>query len=113
MKKTGMLLLLVAATAWGQQAASEAGPSGTVPTSRSLPMERIQTPTNTDLYCAGFISKQLQPDANYIAGGLQSPSSTRFANGDVVNLYGSGYQVGSQYTILRETRDPNRYESYS
>jgi len=114
MKKTGLLLVLLATAALAQQAATDSGvPAGTVPTSRSLPIERIQTPTNADMYCAGFISKQLEPNVNYIAGGLQSPSSTRFANGDVVYLYGSGYQVGSQYAILRETRDPNRYESFS
>jgi hypothetical protein len=112
MKKTGLLLILLASSAWAQQAASEGVPAGVVPTSRSLPIERIQTPSSTDLYCAGFISKQLEPNVNYIGGGLQSPSSTRFANGDIVYLYGSGYQVGSQYTILRESRDPNRYESF-
>jgi len=113
MKKTGLLLVLLAAAAWAQEASTEAAPAGTLPTSRSLPIERIQTPTNSDMNCAGFISKQLLPNVNYIAGGLQSPSSTRFANGDIVYLYGSGYQVGSQYTILRESRDPNRYESFS
>ena len=113
MKKTGLLLILLATSAWAQPAASDGVPAGVVPTSRSLPIERIQTPSSTDLYCAGFISKQLEPNVNYIGGGLQSPSSTRFANGDIVYLYGSGYQVGSQYTILRESRDPNRYESFT
>ena len=39
----------------------------------SFPGERVQTPTYSDLYCAGFISKQTLPDANFVAGGLQTP----------------------------------------
>jgi hypothetical protein len=52
------------------------------------------------------------PDANFVAGGLNSPSTTKFANGDLVYLQGSGYQTGQQYTIIRELRDPNQYEVY-
>jgi len=118
MKKTGLLLLmLVALTAWAQQndstAADQSGPQGTLPTSASFPTERVQTPTNTDLYCAGFISKQLLPNANFVAGGLQTPNTTKFVNGDMVYLAGGGYQTGQEYTILRELRDPNRYEIYA
>jgi len=117
MKKTGLfLLLLLAVAAYAQQAdstpADTATPSGTVFTSASFPMERVQTPTNADLYCAGFISKQLMPNANFVAGGLQTPNTTKFVNGDMVYLSGSGYQAGQQYTILRELRDPNKYELF-
>ena len=69
MKKTGMLLLmlLLSAGAYAQQtdASPSAGsgdadtPQGTVPTTVSFPIERVQTPTYADLYCAGFVSKQL------------------------------------------------------
>ena len=45
----------------------------------SFPIERVQTPTYADLYCAGFISKQILPDANFVAGGLQTPTTTKFA----------------------------------
>jgi hypothetical protein len=87
-------------------------PQNTLVTNASFPFERIQTPTAADLYCAGFISKQSLPDANFVAGGLNSPSTTKFANGDIVYLQGSGYQPGQQYTIIRELRDPNKYEVY-
>ncbi|HZQ23518.1 MAG TPA: hypothetical protein VFA89_12050 [Terriglobales bacterium] len=121
MKKTGLLLfLMVAIAASAQQAENSASasapsttPAGTLATNASFPIERIQTPTNADLYCAGFINKQLLPNANFVGGGLQSPSSTKYANGDILYLYGRGYQTGQQYTIVRELRDPNRYESYT
>ena len=121
MKKTGLfLLLLVAVSAYAQQpdaspmagSADQTTPQGTVPTSASFPMERVQTPTNADIYCAGFVSKQLLPNANFVAGGLNTPNTTKFANGDLIYLMGHGYQAGQQYTILRELTNPSKYELY-
>jgi hypothetical protein len=122
MKKTGMLLLmlLLSAGAYAQQ--TEASPStgseadtpqGTLPTTVSFPIERVQTPTYADLYCAGFVSKQLLPNANFVAGGLQTPNTTKFVNGEMVYLSGGGYQAGQQYTVLRELEDINRYEIFA
>ncbi len=50
MKKTGLLLLLIATAGWGQSsaegaAADQATPQGTVVTSASFPTVRFQTPT--------------------------------------------------------------------
>src|SRR5258705_12775268 len=117
MKKTGLLLLLMAATAFAQDATmASAGdanaPQGTAPTSVSFPIERVQTPTYADMYCAGFISKTLMPNANYVAGGLQTPNTTKFVTGDIVYLAGNGYTLGGQYSILRELKDQNRYEVF-
>jgi hypothetical protein len=114
MKKTGLFLLLVAISASAQDATpSDANaPQGTSPTSVSLPVERIQTPTYADLYCAGFINKSLLPNANYVAGGLQTPNTTKFVTGDIVYLAGSGYNTGAQFTIVRELKDQNRYEVF-
>jgi hypothetical protein len=117
MKKIGLLLLLcVALTAAAQQAdppsASQDTPQGTLATSVSFPSERVQTPTSADLYCAGFVSKQLLPDSNFVVGGLQTPNTTKFVSGEVVYLRGNGYQAGQQYEIIRELRDPNRYELF-
>ncbi|HEY7097588.1 MAG TPA: hypothetical protein VH437_12745 [Terriglobales bacterium] len=117
MKKTGLFLLLVVGiAAYAQQADSnppETTPSGTVFSSASFPMERIQTPTPADMYCAGFISRDLVPNANFIAGGLHTPNTTKFVNGDLIYLSGTAYQAGQQYTILRELRDPNQYELFA
>ena len=117
MKKTGLFLLLLATAAWAQDttmasAGDANGPQGTAPTSVTFPIERIQTPTYADLYCAGFINKQVLPNSNYVAGGLQTPNTTKFVTGDIIYLAGTGYTTGAQYTILRELRDQNRYEVF-
>ncbi|MBS1851800.1 MAG: hypothetical protein JST79_12870 [Acidobacteria bacterium] len=114
MKKTGLLLYLcLAAGAFAQQAnQAVAGPDGTLVTTVGFPTERVQTPTAADLYCAGFVSEKRLPNANYVAGGLQTPNTTQFVNSDMVFLTGGGYQVGQQYTVVRELRDINRYELF-
>src|SRR6202140_3358947 len=116
MKKTGLFVLLFATAVWaqgGSDATASEAPEGTTPTTRSFPTLRVQTPTYADLYCAGFVSKQLLPDANFVAGGLQTPNTTKFVNGEMVYLAGGGYQAGQQYTILRELEDVNRYEIFA
>jgi hypothetical protein len=117
MKKTRLLLILgVAIAARAQQpAATQAelnAPAGTQPTTVSFPFERIQTPTPVDLACAGFVSKQLVPNSNFVAGDLYTPSDTKNSNGEVVYLAGKGYEVGQKYTVVRELRDPNRFENF-
>jgi len=114
MKKTGLLLLLLATAGWAQSGpdATADVPQGTVPNSASFPTERVQTPTYADVYCAGFISKQILPDANYVAGGLETPSTTKFTRGDVVYLQGTGYSAGAEYEIVRALRDVNEYEMF-
>jgi hypothetical protein len=118
MKKTGLLLLLTvmvtAAVALGQSSTMAATPdsSGIVNTSVNMPFVRFQTPTAADIYCAGFLSKDRLPDANYVNGGLQTPTSTKFENGELVYLAGSGYQSGQLYSVVREMRDVNEYEIY-
>jgi hypothetical protein len=115
MKKTGLFVLLLATATWAQSgpdANSVEVPQGTSPTTASFPTERVQTPTYADLYCAGFISKQILPDANYIAGGLQTPTTTKFTRGDIVYLQGTGYSAGAEYEIVRSLKDINEYEMY-
>jgi hypothetical protein len=121
MKKIGLLLILaLAVTAHAQQPGSSAdqatpewAPQGTQPTNASFPMERVQMPTSSDLNCAGFITRQAVPNNHFVAGGLESPSTTKYENGDLVYLTGGGYQTGQEYTIIRELRDPNRYELFA
>ena len=72
----------------------------------------MQTPTYADLYCAGFISKQTLPDANFVAGGLQTPTTTKFTRGDLIYLEGTGYTAGAEYEVVRALRDVNEYEMY-
>ncbi len=117
MKKTGLLLLLVlsATFALAQQLTTASSPdsSGIINTAVNVPFVRYQTPTSADIYCAGFLTKDRVPDANYVNGGLDTPSSTKFGNGQLVYLAGSGYQAGQLYSIVREIRDVNEYEIYA
>jgi hypothetical protein len=120
MKKTGLLVLLLASLAFGQSApavsstvAATPNDKGTVDSTPSVPFVRYQTPTQADIYCAGFISKEKIPDAKYVNGGLQTPTSTKFEIGELIYLTGKDYQVGSLYTIVRELRDVNQYEIYA
>ncbi len=117
MKKTGLLLVLslVAGAAVAQDVSTAGGreaPQGTLPTTVSFPIERVQTPTYADLYCSGFLSPKILPNANFVAGGLQTPSTTKFVNGDMVYLAGGGYQSGQEYTIVRELQDVNEYQLF-
>jgi hypothetical protein len=110
MKKTGLLLLLFATLAAAQQATPNA--SGIIAGAVNVPYARYHTPTAADTYCAGFISKERIPNANFVNGGLATPGTTKFANGEIVYLAGGGYQAGQLYTILREMRDANEFEMY-
>jgi hypothetical protein len=113
MKKTGLFVLLLATAAWAQSGTeATADPQGTSATTTSFPTLRVQTPTYADLYCAGFISKQILPDANYVAGGLQTPTTTKFTRGDIIYLQGTGYSAGAEYEIVRALRDVNEYEMF-
>jgi hypothetical protein len=117
MKKTGLLVLLVATAGWAQSGADatpvdSTAPQGTIVTSANFPTQRVQMPTYADVYCAGFINRQTLPDANFVAGGLQTPGTTKFVRGDMVYLHGAGYSAGAQYEIVRALRDINEYEMF-
>jgi hypothetical protein len=117
MKKTGLLLLLM--TAGATFALAQASTTATTPesdgiihTTVNVPFVRFQTPTAADIYCAGFLTKERVPNANYVNGGLQTPFSTKFQIGELVYLAGSGYEAGHLYSVVRELRDINEYEIY-
>ena len=117
MKKTGLLLLLMVTATFvvaQQQSTVAVTPdeSGIVHTAVNVPFVRYQTPTAADIYCAGFLTKERIPDANYVNGGLETPTSTKFEIGELIYLAGTGYQTGQLYSIVREVRDVNEYEIY-
>jgi hypothetical protein len=116
MKKTGLLVLLLATAAWTQsaadQSAASASPAATITTTAGFPIQGVQTPTYADVYCAGFINHQTLPDANFVAGGLDTPYTTKFVKGDVVYLQGTGYTAGAEYEIVRALKDLNEYEMF-
>jgi hypothetical protein len=106
------LLMLPLSMMAQQSGAGDPTPSGTIPTSVTFPVERVQKPTNADLYCAGFLGKGMTSKGDFVAGGLDSPFTTQYASGEAIFLKGKGYEVGQQYTIVRELKDPNRYELF-
>jgi hypothetical protein len=114
MKKAVLILSVsLAISAFAQDGGSaDSTPAGTLPTSMTIPIEKVRTPTTADLYCAGFIGKSVISRGKFVTGGLESPFTTQFAQGEVVFLKGSGYEVGQQYSVVRELRDPNRYEVF-
>jgi hypothetical protein len=118
MKKTGLLLLLCLTVAAAAQQAESApadqpAPQNTEITTGTFPVERVQTPTNADINCGGFVNKELVPNSKFVAGGLESPNTTKFATNDTIFLAGPGYQTGQQYEIVRELVDPNQYELFA
>lgn len=110
--KTAVLILLIALPLGLQAQTSEPTPDGTTPTSETFPVEKVQLPTNADLNCAGFLSKEVGSREKYVAGGLESPFTTQFANDEAIFLNGHGYELGKEYEIVRELKDPNRYELF-
>src|SRR5208282_3773578 len=117
MKKTGLLLLVMGAVSLvaAQVSTTAMAPDadGIIHTQVNTPFVRFQTSTGSDIYCAGFLSKDRIPDANYVNGGLNTPFSTKFEIGEMVYLAGSGYQTGQLYSVVREMRDVNEYEIYA
>ncbi|HEY1464100.1 MAG TPA: hypothetical protein VGF44_11840 [Terriglobales bacterium] len=120
MKKTGLLVVFLLVgmafaqtdTATNAAPANTGNPDGTIATNGNFPTIQVTKPTYADLYCSGFISKQLLPNASFVTGGLQTPSTTKYVNGDLLYLAGNGYQVGQQFTVIRELRDPNKFELF-
>ena len=111
MNKTGWLLLSFAALslgAWAQDNNSTPGTS-VIETENGVtyPIERMRQPTYADEYCAGFINKDVLPNANYVIGSLDSPNTSKFVLGDAVYLSGTGFATGQQYSVVRELRNPN------
>jgi hypothetical protein len=115
MKKTGFLLILgLAVSAFAQQPATSSpfAPDNTAPTNVSFPTERLTMPSAVDQDCAGFISNKRLPNANFIAGGLNTPNTTKFAMDDILYLSGKGYTVGQRYEVVRELQNINRHELF-
>ncbi|MFZ3367442.1 MAG: hypothetical protein WA239_10025 [Candidatus Sulfotelmatobacter sp.] len=117
MKKIGLLLLLAATATWAQSTAdtnpaNTTTPQGTIASTTNFPVQRVQMPTYADVYCAGFINRQALPDANFVAGGLETPTDTKFVRGDIIYLEGSGYTLGAEYEIIRALRDIDEYEVF-
>jgi hypothetical protein len=111
MKWHAVVLVLWATAGVAQQnlpAAQSAGAPGT----GSVWGFNYQT-SYKDVNCAGFISHERLAVGRAIQGGSRSPEVNHFTAKDTVFLAGSGYGVGDHYAVIRELRDPNRYEYFA
>ena len=107
MRRVCLLVVMLSAAGWAQARPATAAPSGA-----ANPAARIAGPSTSDVYCAGFLSKDRYNHANFVAGGLQTPDASLFGRDDTLFLEGGGYQEGQRYSIIRELVDINQYEPY-
>lgn len=62
-------------------------------------------PSESDMYCSGFVTKDVVPTTSRLVGGWDTPNQSIFSDRDYVYLRGGSYQVGQLYSIIRRTRD--------
>ena len=110
MKRSAVLLLLAVTLAAAQQ--QPQAPAAGGPRATTNLVERVDSPTYSDIYCAGFISKARLPETNFVAAGWDTPHQTRFADRDYVYLAGGGLAEGARLKIVRRLRDPNEREAF-
>ncbi len=67
-------------------------------------------PSESDMYCSGFITKDAVPTTNKLVAGWDTPNQAIFSAHDFVYLRGGSYQTGQQFAILRRTRDVSGWE---
>lgn len=107
-------VLCVVALMLAAAAAAAQAPAATPQTSTMITnlRERVAGPTESDLNCSGFISPQSYADPARIAGGWNSPNTSRFADRDFIYITGGSLQQGQEYSVIRHLRDPNYAEAF-
>jgi len=74
--------------------------------------ELFKGPTMSEVYCAGFISKEkLKPSGTMVAGNY-SPDQAQYTENGYIFLTGNDLQEGKEYFLLRHAYDPNQYQSF-
>jgi hypothetical protein len=74
--------------------------------------EKLIPVSRSDVYCAGFITKQPVSKESFVAAGLGTPQQTRYADRDFIFVKGSNLQPGKLVSIVREVRNPDRVQAY-
>ena len=85
-------------------------PQPTVSTTNMV--ERFNGPTMSEVYCAGFITKQEIHASAIVADDSHAPEQVRAAEGSYIYLKGSEVAEGKEYLLLRHTHDPNHTQSF-
>lgn len=104
-----LCLVMFAISAIAQTTAPTAASQGEF---RSNRVQVKPGPSDSDVYCSGFITNAPIYRTNYVVAGWQSPDAVRFAERDYIYLAGPGLEEGQEYAIVRELRDPNHYEAF-
>src|SRR5262245_19919306 len=114
MKRSGLVLLLAMATAsWGQTATPAQPQASQAPTQKIKRPSIGNKPAMEELYCSRFLSPDKNPQRNYIIGGWNSFDQTRYgAASDYIHIHGHDIKTGDRFSIMRQVRDPNAFESY-
>lgn len=103
--KYWLIVLALAGVVSAQEAVS-------VKPGKATASEHTYPVSQSDLYCAGFMSKPLSRD-HFVAAGLQTPQQARYAIGDFIYLSGTGYEPGVRVSIVRQAHDPNRFAPFA
>ncbi|MCU1309594.1 MAG: hypothetical protein JWO20_719 [Candidatus Angelobacter sp.] len=106
MKKTGVLLILLAMWAVTSASAQRSSVGPTQPQTAGM----AQMPTESDMYCSGFLVGQPIGNTSFIGAGWDTPNQAMFADRDIVYLTGGSYQVGAKFQIVRALRDDDKFE---
>lgn len=104
MSRFAWVVLLLSSLAVAQEAASGAD-------MQSPPLG--SGPTYSDMYCAGFVTRQAVSNKNMVMGGRYTPEQVLHATHETVFIEGGGLQQGAQYSVVRELRDPNQYAPFA
>lgn len=75
-------------------------------------VQREEAPTYSDLYCSGFLTNEQISHKNLITAGMNSPQQTQYVRGNTIFIGGGGLQEGTEYSVIREIRDPNHFEPF-
>lgn len=87
----------------------------TAETKMAAPMIRMHTPTDADVYCAGFVADKPPLQDLFIVAGKEGGLQQIFSERDTVYLSrGTGYIVnpGGEYILMRHIFDPTRLEMF-
>lgn len=118
-----LVLASTAVCAQDQPQSAPTTPTQPQPAAAAKPQPQVATtnrvdaktsPTDNDLYCSGFISKDKLASVGRIIGGWDSPFQTQYSadanmNGDVY-MDGGNFSKDQKFAILRAVKDPNSYE---
>jgi hypothetical protein len=105
MKRVLLFLMAVTLSVAAQQSPAPAASSTSIG-------ERVQKPSYSDLQCAGFLRQAPLSHKEFVAAGIYSPHTSRYAEGDDIFIEGGGLQEGAALSLVRELKDPNRREAF-